>query len=213
MCGRFSRYADWQEVQRVWDAEIKDDLYKSYNVAPTQTAAVILDANPKEAVGARFGLIPHWAKEAKVGYSMINARAETIEEKPTFKKLLQTKRCIIPADGFYEWQKKGTDKQPFRIEYTKGIFGFAGLWDEWKGPDGKVIRTFTIITTTPNKLMSAIHDRMPVMLEPEQKDDWLINGDTKLLKAFDQRLLKAFPVSSLVNSPRNNGAELIVPVK
>ncbi|WP_343049835.1 SOS response-associated peptidase [Paenibacillus phytohabitans] len=164
----------------------------------------------------RWGLVPFWAKDDKIGSRMINARAKTVAEKPAFKRLLKSKRCIIPADGFYEWKKDGTSKQPYRILMTDGsIFSFAGLYDTWEDPEGKKVSTCTIITTTPNSLMADIHDRMPVILRPEDEADWLgrdnddVESLLKLLKPYDAAKMRAYKVPSAVGNVRNNSKELL----
>ncbi|QDX94370.1 SOS response-associated peptidase [Brevibacillus laterosporus] len=159
----------------------------------------------------RWGLIPSWSKDEKMAYKMINAKAETIREKPSFKNLFIRKRCIIPADGFYEWMKIGNDKQPMRIMVKdKGVFSLAGLYDTWKSPDGGRINTCTIITTKPNTLMADIHDRMPVIIKREDESLWL-NRDVQdgellesLLLPFEEEQMQAYPVSKMVGNVRND---------
>jgi putative SOS response-associated peptidase YedK len=204
--------AEWLAATQTFMVSEHEDLGPNYNVAPTQRAAVILDENPSVAVGLQWGLVPHWSKEPKIAYSMINAKAETLAEKPSYKHLVKTRRCVILADGFYEWKTVGKTKQPYALRYKKGLFAMAGLWDEWTGPDGKKLRTFVIITTTPNSLMKPIHDRMPVMLTPEQVPQWLNDGDTGLLKPFPANQMTATPISTLVNSPRNNSPNVLKPL-
>ena len=139
-----------------------------YDAAPTQSLPVILDEDPHHIAMLRWGLIPSWAKSPDVGYKMINARAETLAEKPSFRSAFKSRRCLVLADGFYEWPKTGAEKTPLRITLASGLpFAFAGLWDCWQSPADESVRTFTIITTTPNELMSRFHHRMPVILRPE----------------------------------------------
>ena len=190
-----------------------------FNIAPTQDAPIILDASPETITMAHWGLIPHWATDAKIGYRMINARAETIAEKPTFRRLFQRQRCLVLADGFYEWQRLGNHKQPLRITFKCGaVFAFAGLWHTWDDPSAKQPKTtFTIITTSANRLLKPIHDRMPVILKETDEKLWL-SGDLSERKAL--ALLKHYPasdmqteeVSPLVNSPRNDRPEVLRPI-
>jgi putative SOS response-associated peptidase YedK len=164
----------------------------------------------------RWGLIPSWAKDESIGSKMINARAETLAEKPSFKRLLRSRRCLIAADGFYEWQKEQGGKTPMYITMKDGeIFALAGLWDTWKNADGEQIRTCTIITTEPNELVTSIHNRMPVILPPEAREAWLdstLHDDNllvPLLKPYSADAMQARPVSRLVNNPQYDSAELI----
>lgn len=217
MCGRFTLFAEPNEIiSRFNVSNGIADYKKRYNIAPSQTVLVVInDGNENRAVYFRWGLIPHWAKETKIGYKMINARAETLNEKPTFKHPFRRQRCIIPADGFYEWKNTPTGKQPYRITLkTSEIFGFAGLWDRWE-KDGQEIHSCTIITTEPNELMSQIHNRMPVILNRDDEQIWLNNklDDTDflrtLLKPYNAQEMEVYPVSTLVNSPKNNDPSLI----
>jgi putative SOS response-associated peptidase YedK len=211
MCGRFWLLADWLAIEKEFGISEHESLRASFNIAPTQIAAVILDENPSIVVGLQWGLIPSWSKEPKMQYSTINAKAETLQEKPSYRTLVQRRRCVIIADGFYEWKTNGKTKQPYAITYKKGLFAMAGLWDEWHGND-KTLRTFTIITTSANKLMQPIHERMPVMLTPDQVPDWLAEGNTELLKPFPAEQMSATPISTLVNSPRNNTPDVLKPI-
>lgn len=166
----------------------------------------------------RWGLIPFWAKDPKIGYKMINARAETVNEKPSFKHSLKNKRCIVPASGFYEWLKSEKQKIPFYIKpKDQEYFSFAGLYDVWKDAEGKEIKSYTIITTTPNIKMAKIHDRMPVILKVADEDKWLdqntdIDELLKLLKPYPDSEMEIYSVSDLVNSPRNDNKDLIKPI-
>jgi putative SOS response-associated peptidase YedK len=202
MCGRFSLIVDIQAVARRFGIVHAELPWKPrYNLAPTQTALVISESRKLEAM--RFGLVPHWSKSEKSDFPMINARAETLREKPSFKALLKSHRCLIPADGFYEWQRSGTTKQPLRIvRRDRGLFAFAGLYDLWQKED-QIIRSFTIITTEANALIRPIHERMPVILTAESEKLWLdpsIEDPEKLLIAYPHDDLEIYPVSKLVNS-------------
>jgi len=195
----------------------EDDWNPRYNIAPTQPVPVIRQ-HPKEPVRElslmRWGLIPHWAKEPSVAASMINARSETAATKPAFRDPLKYRRCLIPADAFYEWKRNGTSKQPYCFEVNDGeIFAFAGLWDGWKNTEGRWIKTCSILTTTPNAVTSAVHDRMPVILDRESYDLWLDPGLTnvqvasQLLKPYDAHSMRSYPVSTRVNRVENDDEE------
>jgi putative SOS response-associated peptidase YedK len=200
------------------------ELTARYNIAPTQPVAVIANQDgPRRIELFQWGLIPSWAKDPKIGNSLINARSETVAEKPAFRAALKRRRCLVLADGFYEWKKEKTDgrarKTPMHIQLADGKpFAFAGLWEVWKAPgaaDEQALKTCTIITTTPNELMGSIHDRMPVILPPQAYAKWLspaeITADeaAALLKPFDAAPMKARPVSTRVNSPQYDGPELL----
>ncbi|QHT65599.1 SOS response-associated peptidase [Rhodocytophaga rosea] len=216
MCGRYTLVKKAEDIEKRFHVQIEEDsVHPSYNAAPSQNLPVISNYNPTLAAYYKWGLIPFWAKDAAIGNKLINARAETLLEKPSFKKSLQSKRCLVIADGFYEWQKNGKTKQPYRITLKdNGLFAFAGLWDEWKNEQGNKVRSFTIITTSPNSLMESIHDRMPVILKPEDEKDWLGTNlrpedALELLRPYNAKQMQAYQVSKLVNSPANNNPELI----
>ena len=223
MCGRFTLFAPYYEIVERFNIEAafeENDYIPSYNIAPSQQVVAVINDGVKNRLGyLRWGLIPPWAKDEKIGYKMINARAETVTEKPSYRNAFKNKRCIIPADSFYEWQKIDGGKVPMRIKLkTDGIFGIAGLWESWTSPEGKSIYTCTAITTQPNRLVEPIHNRMPVILRPEDEAAWLdpANKDSdflgNMLKPFDESQMEAFAVSANVNSPKNNDHSLIVPV-
>ncbi len=215
MCGRFSLTANEAELNLRFELAGGDASYvPRYNGAPTQMLAVITGENPHKLSYHRWGLIPPWAKDISIGNKMINARAETITEKASFRSPLFSKRCLVPADGFYEWQQDA-GKQPYRIFVkTNPIFAMAGLWERWKSPEGNIIESFNIITTEANSFMKPIHHRMPVILKPEDEKTWL--GSTKadeilaLLKPYSSEEMDMSPVSKLVNSPRNDVPEVWV---
>jgi putative SOS response-associated peptidase YedK len=175
MCGRFTLDPTIEFYERFKIANRLDDLMARYNIAPTQDVPVIIHNSPNRLVMMRWGLIPHWAKDESIGYKMINARAETITQKPSFRSLIRSKRCIVPASGFYEWKQiEGKGKQPYYIHADAGEYlPFAGLYDTWKNPEGREINSFTIITTQPTANLQAIHNRMPVILEPKAEEVWL----------------------------------------
>jgi putative SOS response-associated peptidase YedK len=223
MCGRFTQKSERPDIQlefyiQGWQAEPA----VSYNIAPSQKAGIIINDGEKNVYTEyQWGLVPHWAKDPKIGYNMINAKAETINQKPSFKNSLKNKRCIIPADGFYEWKKTGNKKIPYYI-FTKDnlLFSMAGLYDEWVTADNTKLLTFTIITTEANELTAGIHDkkRMPVIMKKKDREQWLDNSRYSakdllaILKSYDSKLMDAYEVSSLVNSPKNNSALCIKPV-
>ena len=219
MCGRYT-IAGLDGVRRWMPPGFTEKLdprgwfRARFNIAPTQPVPAIRSGG-KELELFRWGLIPAWATDEKIGATMINARAETVAQKPAFKKLIATQRCLLPADGFYEWKKTGKKKTPMYATIDAGqVFAFAGLWDAWRNPRGERIETCTILTTTPNTLMADIHDRMPVILPREAYRIWL-NTDVALedllplLKPFPPERMSVRPVSSLVNSVKNEGPELL----
>ncbi|MDU0329620.1 SOS response-associated peptidase [Paenibacillus barengoltzii] len=223
MCGRFTITLPLDELI-VRYLIMENRLAKfapNYNVAPMQFIPSIIEGKQGNRLGElRWGLVPSWAKEDKIGASMINARAESLPDKPAFRKLLTTRRCLIPADGFYEWQQRAGGKQPYRIVMKDGSpFAFAGLYDIWTGPQGNKLATCTIITTEPNSLMAEIHSRMPVILRPEHEAEWLARDNTdtdsllKLLQPYDAAKMRAYPVSSAVGNVRNNTKELLEEAK
>lgn len=221
MCGRFTLTASIDEILNRFDVEafLQEEGYlPSYNVAPSQSVLAIINNGSINKMGyLRWGLIPPWAKDLSIGYKMINARAETLSEKPSFRIAYRKKRCLIIADSFYEWKRLGPKtKTPMRIKLrSDNLFAMAGIWEQWKTPEGKSIFSCTVITTAPNELMKEIHDRMPVILKPEDEKIWLDPSITdpsflnQYLKPLDSDLMEAYGVSSLVNSPKNNSVELI----
>ena len=219
MCGRFTLFTDIEEIKERFDIQGSfDEEYQfSYNIAPSQSVLSVINDGVRNRLGyLRWGLIPFWAKDEKVGYKMINARAETIAEKASFRNAYKKKRCLIIADSFYEWKKTPERKIPMRIKLKNHApFGMAGLWESWKSPEGISIYSCSVITTVPNELMTSIHDRMPVILKPEDEKDWLnpsINDPAYLqqyLKSFDSEQMEAFEVSTDVNSTKNNSPNLI----
>jgi len=222
MCGRLTIRSDTNEL-RGFFAKLQREVWQGprYNVAPTQTVATILNDGTANVHQTTWGLIPHWASDRSIGDKMINARAETLSERPAFKPLLAQRRCIILADGFYEWKAiaGGKLKQPYYITLKSGeLFGLAGLWDTWKSSDGQVVTSSTIITTVPNRLMVDVHDRMPVILRPEAIPMW-ISTETQLtralkgvLTAYPAELMQMYPVSGLVNKATVDTPECIRPL-
>lgn len=219
MCGRFTLFTDIEEIKERFNIQGSfDEEYQfSYNIAPSQSVLAVINDGIRNRLGyLRWGLIPFWAKDEKAGYKMINARAETIAEKASFRNAYKKKRCLIIADSFYEWKKTPERKIPMRIKLKNHApFGMAGLWESWKSPEGISIYSCSVITTVPNELMTSIHDRMPVILKSEDEKDWLnpsINDPAYLqqyLKSFDSEQMEAFEVSTDVNSTKNNTPNLI----
>ncbi|RNB79041.1 SOS response-associated peptidase [Brevibacillus panacihumi] len=218
MCGRFTFVVSPDEIMERFELDsIPFDLPPRYNIAPGQNIPAIIEDKGQRRIGQlRWGLVPSWASDAKGGYKMINARAETLTEKPAFRRLFERKRCIIPADGFYEWQQRPSGKQPMRIMMRNGEpFAFAGLFDTWSSPEGEKIHTCTIITTRPNEVLKDIHDRMPVILRQEDEEIWLDREryDASLLQSllvpYDPDQMRAYPVPAMVGSPKNDMPECI----
>lgn len=224
MCGRFTLTQDIQTIARTimspGTVAIPSTLQvvPRYNIAPTQDVVTVMNNGSLHLDMLRWGLIPSWSKEENIGSRMINARAETLAEKPSFKRLLHSKRCLVVADGFYEWrQESGTkSKTPMYITLKHNEpFAFAGLWDSWRSPDGQQIRTCTIITTEPNELVATIHNRMPAILTPEAREIWLDpalhdeHALLRLLVPYESDEVAARPVSRLVNDPKSDYAGML----
>lgn len=238
MCGRYTLTDPGQELIRHFQLTgLPADYRPRFNIAPTQPVLAIVYSHGQRRAGTlRWGLVPGWAKDPSVASRLINARAETVAEKPAFRHALRRRRCLIPADGFYEWQQRGGRKQPMRIvRRDGGLFAFAGLWESWRPPanatsrptgtdaphdsaDGNVLYTCTIITTEANDSLRAIHDRMPVILPPEAYDLWLdreVDDPSALLPVLRPRPddeLVAYEVSTLVNNVRNDAPDCIEPL-
>lgn len=221
MCGRFSIFADPERLAERFDASLPEEgLRPRYNAAPTQNLPVILneDADARRIELLRWGLVPFWAEDPSIGSRMINARGETLAEKPSFRTALKKRRCLVLADGFYEWQKTADGKIPMRITLKSGEpFALAGLWETWKEPTGDLLRTFTIITTTPNELLEPIHNRMPVILPREHEAIWLDNAADQgiwldMLRPYSADLMTVHPVSKRVNFVGNDDPEIVQPV-
>lgn len=218
MCGRFSFSPLAKIIEDRFDVKVDKTRYKPrYNSAPSQDLAVISNSNPEELSFYRWGFIPFWAKDKSIGNKMINAKAETIADKTSFKNSLKRRRCLVLSDGFYEWKTiSKKEKIPYRITmHDNGLFAMAGIWDSWKDESGELIQSFAIITTIPNKLMENIHTRMPVILEQKDEKLWLKSDDSdflqSLLKPYPEKAMTAYPVSKLVNSPFNDNPEILTP--
>ncbi len=224
MCGRFAQVTPPEAIRQMFGTKnLVPNLPARFNVAPTQDIMAVR-FNP--ATGERsldllkWGMIPHWAKDATIAAKLINARSEGIESKPSFRDAFARRRCLIPADAFYEWKADTKPKQPYAIRRADpGLFALAGLWENWKAPDGHWVRTATIITTQANELVARLHDRMPVVLAPEDWGRWL--GDETasaeelrgLLKPFDADQMEAYPVGLEVNNVHSEGAGLLEPMR
>jgi putative SOS response-associated peptidase YedK len=198
--------------------EITDDLQPSFNIAPTQLVAVVLNSGTKQLVSMRWGLVPYWATDPVIGSKLINARAETLTTRATFKEAFRRRRCLILADGFFEWQKHGATKTPMFIHLKpERTFAFAGLYETWTPPIGEPLVTCSIITTVPNELVDPIHDRMPVILPKAAEDFWLdpaLEDNLRLLdllQPYPAAEMAAYTVSKVVNSVKNDSPECIVP--
>ena len=213
MCGRFALFASGEELRERYPFVDPSLFEPRYNIAPTQAvAAVRSTATGQELVRLRWGLIPSWAADPAIGKKLLNARAETVAEKPSFRSAIKRRRCLIPASGFYEWQKTGARrKQPYFIRPRDGgLFAFAGLWEEWHDPRGEVVETCTILTTEANDLMRPLHDRMPVILDPTSDARWLDAGADAaslhaLLVPYHSEKMEAFPVNPWVSNPKHEG--------
>ena len=224
MCGRYTRKEQIEALLDVLRAVIQCDLTPRYNIAPSQMVACVRNApenEHRECVLLKWGLIPSWAKDSSIGYKMINARAETVAEKPSFRKAFKHQRCLVIADGFYEWKREGKAKQPYYIRFKDSRpFAFAGLWESWQDKnqkDSPKIDSCTIITTEANAFMESIHHRMPVILDSKNYEAWLDPNLkdpsflTPLLKEHPSDEMEAFPISTRVNNPRFDGPECLEP--
>jgi len=225
MCGRSSLTKTEKEIEERFNATFYSDELERYNPLPNYNAApshmmpIINNQDPDRIQLYRWGLIPFWAKDEKIGYRMINARVETLMEKSAFKNAVKHRRCLVPMDGFYEWKKEGNTKTPYRIILPETpIFTAAGLWESWKDSKGKEIFSFTVITQKPNTLMSTIHDRMPAILSPEQERLWIDNelsaaDAISLIEPYPSELMSAYKVSARIGNVRNNDKYLLDPIQ
>ena len=216
MCGRFSLTSPWELLKERFAVEIPVNDYRlRYNAAPGQNLWVIPEETPYDAQLFKWGLVPFWAKDPKIGNRLINARAETIAEKPAFRTPFKKHRCLVLADGFYEWDKKGAKRVPYRVVIKdEHPFALAGICDYWKDNKGNELKSFSIITTDANQLISKIHDRMPVILSRKDETAWLdpdlgIIQALKMLRPYPAKEMKMYPVSTLVNNPKNDLPQVI----
>lgn len=225
MCGRYQSRAQKQRIAEAFRVGIPPtfEILPSYNIAPQTNRPIVRlnrDTAERELALLRWGLVPFFAKDPKIAYSTINARAESLTTSPTFREAMKRRRCLVPATGFYEWQKIGNKtRQPWTIELANGeLFAFAGLWDRWKDPaTGTVLETYTIVTTDPNELVQPLHDRMPAILPPSDYDRWLDPGDPDrppidLLRPFPAEKMTAWKVGPAVGNTRNDSPDLRLPI-
>jgi putative SOS response-associated peptidase YedK len=203
-------------IAEIFGVPLLADIRPRFNVAPSQTHLVVRQtAEVREMAPMKWGLIPHWAKDPKLGYSMINARSETVAEKPAFRGSFRARRCLVVADGFFEWRHEGKTKEPFYVSIRDGgVMPFAGLWDRWQDPEGESVETFTIITCASNELVSQLHDRMPVIVDQRDFDTWLDSTAPtekvkELLHPYPAGRMTLWKVGALVNNPRNESDECI----
>lgn len=219
MCGRYSLIADLGELARRFEFDGDWLAFESaYNIAPTQDVLTVVGGDTRRGGFMRWGLVPWWAKDLSIGNRMINARAETVSERPAFRDALRRRRCLVLADGFYEWQGTGSARRPMRVVMRSGEpFAFAGIWAVWKDPDGNRIPSCAIITTAANDLLRPVHDRMPVVLPREMEDFWLDRSIydpdalASVLTPYSDDVMEVYEVSDLVNSAANDGPEVIEP--
>jgi putative SOS response-associated peptidase YedK len=219
MCGRYTLTSAPEALRDLFQYAEQPNFPPRYNIAPTQPIAIVRLVNGKrEFALVRWGLLPSWVKDPKAITLLFNARGESISEKPAFRAAMKRRRCLIPADGFYEWKAVGSRKQPYFVRAKSGMpFAFAGLWETWTGPNGEELETGTIVTTRANRTLSSIHDRMPVIVPPEAFDLWLNGADVDsttaeaLIVPAPDGLLEAFPVSGDVNRTANDNPKLVEP--
>lgn len=217
MCGRFTLSQSAEAIASVFQLNQVPTIEPRYNIAPTQPVATVLQtsAHERQFQLLRWGLIPAWAKDATMGSRLINARAETVAEKPSFRSAFRHRRCLVIADGFYEWRRQDGKKQPFYFRMqNQQPFAFAGLWEHWQDPKGEAIDSCTILTTEANELLQQIHERMPVILNPKDYDMWLdptvqLEQLQQLLQPYSSTAMTSYPVSTKVNKPTNDTPELI----
>ena len=220
MCGRFTLTTRPDDLWARFGIDTGDlDITPKYNIAPTQDVLTVVNRGQVRAQMMRWGLIPFWAKDVKIGNRMINARAESVVEKSSFREVFQRRRCLVVADGFYEWRKDGKLRIPMRVTLNSSeAFGFAGLWETWKAPGGELFRSCTIVTTVANSLLAPVHDRMPVILSKEAEAQWLDTSITdtaelrELLLPYPSSEMRLYRVSPVVNSPHVDTSDCISPV-
>jgi len=221
MCGRFDLHLPIEFLANYFGVPVLQDIHPHYNIAPTQKVLVLRtdQDGSRHFSFLRWGLIPSWAKDPSIGSRMINARSETVDVKPSFRSALKHRRCVVPANGFFEWEDVGGKKKPLYVKVKDNTpMIFAGLYDHWKSSDGNVIESCTILTTTSNELIKPLHDRMPVILDIRDVDLWLdpLVIDPEKLKhlfnPYSPEKMEMYPVSEIVNSPRNDIVECILPL-
>ncbi|MCB9774756.1 MAG: SOS response-associated peptidase [Nitrospiraceae bacterium] len=222
MCGRFTRKENFQHLAELLGLKVFPPLSPRYNIAPSQMVACVRinpESGQRECMELKWGLVPSWAKDPSIGNKLINARGETVAEKPAFRKAFKQQRCLVWADGFYEWKEEGNIKQPYYVRFKdQRLFSFAGLWERWEKNEAHPLETCTLITTAPNAVMEPIHHRMPVILSSKDYADWLdpslqtIERVNALLRPCPPEEMEAYAVSQLVNNPRNDRPECVVPI-
>ena len=221
MCGRYTLTADAESIQLAFDLDdVSGWTHPRYNITPSQMVPVITNRDPKALTFVKWGLVPSWAKDPAIGNRMINARSETAAEKPSFRTAFKRRRCLIPADGYYEWTKRDGKKVPMYIKRTdREVFAFAGLWENWKQPDGSWLSTCAILTTEANEAIRPIHHRMTVMVEPEDYEIWLSQEELMpdvwlpMFAGCDPKHVSMYEVSTQVNKPANDNPTVISPVE
>ena len=216
MCGRFTLFASPEQLAEAFDLPEAPILAPRFNIAPTQPVGIVrMDPATQQRMWALtlWGLIPSWSKDPSMGARMINARADTVADKPAFREAFRKRRCLVPADGFYEWKTEGRTKQPYYFSHLSGApLVLAGLWESWRAPDGTILRTVCLITTSANALMAPIHDRMPVLLNPTDWATWLegsMEQAAQLFAPYADGALQCWPVDRRLNRPTEEGAGLI----
>ena len=220
MCGRFAQRSPAKKVAKQFKVEEVPPLVERFNVVPTQAVLAVREASgEREATFLKWGLVPRWARDPAIGNKLINARAETVAEKPSFREAFARRRCLVPLDGFYEWSRRGDRKRPFFFHMRDGEpFAVAGLWERWEG-DGDPLETCTLLTTEANELLAGYHDRMPVILRPEDYDLWLDAGVRSaerllpLLRPYPREEMITYAVSLMVNSPSNDSPRCVEPAR
>ena len=221
MCGRYRLSRRKQLVEEYFESSSdEEDWNPRYNIAPTQPVAAIRQAGTSRILSMmRWGLVPSWASDISIGGRLINGRSETVLEKPAFRDSFRLRRCLVPADGFYEWKKAGKERYPFHfVMKDSSLFAFAGVWDRWRSATGQVVESCSILTTAPNELLDGVHDRMPVILPQRHYQTWLTAPATEaqrlaeLLVPFDASVMQRYPVSPLVNKPENDLPECALEV-
>jgi putative SOS response-associated peptidase YedK len=219
MCGRYTLRTPAAAVARAFQVDETPSLFPRYKIAPTQSVPIVRQAASREMVLARWGLVPSWASDLSIGYKLINARSETAASKPSFRSAFKQRRCLVVADGFYEWLKIGKEKQPYHIRMKDdGPSALAGLWERWQVPEGEPVESFTILSTEANELMKPLHDRMPVILAPWDYDRWIdprsreVDELQSLLVPCPDEWLTATPVSTYVNNAKHEGPKCLEPV-
>lgn len=221
MCGRYTLRAQLNQLLQIYSATSEIEISPRYNIAPSQSVPVLKlggDNASREIVSMRWGLVPSWAKDEKIGYKMINARSETIEEKPSFRTAFKRRRCLVLADGFFEWQKRGSKKQPYLFQKKNAApYAYAGLWETWNHGNQPVV-SCTIITTTANELVADVHDRMPVILQDRHLENWLnpefdhVDRLKSMLEPYPADEMERYPVDPMVGSPQNDKPQCVEPI-